>query len=469
VPHFAIDQTDICMANRLGRAMIEVANLLPLALVAIVALWLQQSWSVFPLAALFLACCPVGATPFARLLLTLRRRPLLSTDATPLFDALPTFGESLRQGWQRFDSRVAALQFTASVAWVFALGATTCRLLQLRLAVLLEDWSHWERTLLALGAALAATALLWLGTELRGPVVAVCAGWGRFFRVIWRRTRQQPLTPDRHLDQIEDLIRRNPLLGQLDVGAQMELAMCCQPFCAGPWCKLTRFDQVPDHVSLVVSGRANLYRRRKSGRKELFLRVREGDLFGAHHIIDTIDANLEIRTGSRFVALTISHDDFQRLVIDRLGRAAAAAYLQKHLFLQNSSPLCADWRPAAIARFVELANTANHAAGGRILQRGQEVPNLHVLYEGEARTRDKQKHTSRLHAGDLFGEISLLQTSPASADVEAQEDARSLVVNRLDFIRFMTRSHHVALQMERIGSRRLGRPIFPLERCADER
>src|SRR6478736_291427 len=470
LPHFAIDQTDICMANRLGRAAIEAANLLPLALVAFAALWLRQPWSVFPLAALFLACCPVGASPLARLIQTLRRQPLLSTDAAPLFDAMPTFGESLRQGWRRFDGRVATLQFFASVAWVFALGATACRFLQLRLGVLLPDRSHWEKNLVAIGAALAAAGLLWLGTELRGPVIAVLGGWARFFRVIWRRTRQQPLTPDRHLEQIEELIRHNPLLGQLDIGAQMELALCCQPFQAGRWRVLTRFDQRPDHVTLVVSGRASLYRRRKSGRKELFLRVREGDLFGAHHLVDTTDANLEIRTASRFVALAIPPAEFQRLVIGRLGPATVAAYLQKHLFLQNSSPFCADWRPGAIARFVELANTASHAAGGRILQRGQEVPNLYVLYEGEARTRDKHKHTSRLQAGDLFGEISLLQTSAAIADVEAQEDARSLVVNRLDFIRFMTRSHHVALQMERLGSQRLGRPIFPLERCAfDER
>ncbi len=32
----------------------------------------------------------------------------------------------------------------------------------------------------------------------------------------------------------------------------------------------------------------------------------------------------------------------------------------------------------------------------------------------------------------------------------------------------MTRSHHVALQMERLGSQRLGHPIFPLEHIAFE-
>jgi len=468
LPHFAVDQTDICMAGRLGRANLEVASLLPLTAVSFAALWFHQSWSVFPLAALFLACRPVGGSPFSRLLLVLRRQPLLSTDQAPLFDAQPTFAESLRQGWRRFDGRVASLQFLASIAWVFALGATGYRLFQLRVVGLLEDWSHWEKTLLGLGAALAATGLLWLGTELRHPVRAVLRGWGRHLRVVWRRARQQPLTPERNLEEIEELIRRNLLLGQLDVGTQMELALCCQPFQAGRWRALTRFDEAPAHVTLIVSGRASLYRRRKSGRKDRFLRVREGDLFGAHHLVDTTDANLEIRTGSRLVALAIAPADFQRLVIDRLGPAAVAAYLQKHLFLQNSSPFCADWRPAAIARFVELADTAHHAAGGRILQRGQEVHNLYVLYEGEARACDKHKRTSTLQAGDLFGEISLLQTSGAIADVETKEDARSLVVSRLEFIRFMTRSHHVALQMERLGSQRLGRPIFPLERSAFE-
>lgn len=468
LPHFVVDQTDICMAHRLARATLEVANLLPLALVTLAALYFRQAWSVFPLAALFFACRPIGASPFARLLVVLRRQPLLSTDLAPLFDAQPTFTESLRQGWRRFDGRVASLQLLASIGWVLALGATTYRVLQLRVAGLLEDWSHWEKTLFGLGAALAATALLWLGTELRHPVIALLRGWSRHVRIMLRRARQQPLTPERDLEQIEELIRRNSLLGQLDVGTQMELAMCCKPFAAGRWRTLTRFDQAPDHVTLIVSGRANLFRRRKSGRKDRFLRVREGDLFGAHHLVDPTDANLQIRTGSRLVALAISPEDFQRLVIERLGTAAVAAYLQKHLFLQNSSPFCADWRPAAIARFVELADTAHHAAGGRILQRGQEVHNLYVLYEGEARACDKHKRTSTLQAGDFFGEISLLQTSGAIADIEAKDEARSLFVGRVEFIRFMTRSHHVALQMERLGSQRLGRPIFPLERCAFE-
>jgi CRP-like cAMP-binding protein len=467
-PHFAIDQADACMTGRLGRATIEVAALLPLALVSAAALWWRASSSLLPLAALFLACRPVGASPFARLLGVLRREPLLSTDGPSLFDAPLTLGERLRKAWRRFDPRVAALQFTASVAWTFGVGGVIYQLLQLRITEVLKDWSHWEKSLLVLGGALLAVSLLWLTAKIQARARAACAALWHSLRLAWRRSRHPAVDATADVDRIEALIRANPLLGRLDPAAQMELALCGQPFAAAMWQTLVRFDAAPDHVTLIVSGRASIYRRLKSGRKSRFLRVQEGDLFGAHHLVDATGANFEIVTRSRLVALAIPSADFKRIVIDRLSPAVVSAYLHKHLFLQNSSPLCAGWRPAAVARFADLADTTEHSAGGRILARGQEVPSLYVLYEGHARARDKHQRTSTLNPGDFFGEVNLLQTSAAGADVDAREGARSLVVDRLEFIRFMTRNHHVALQMERLCTRRLGRPIFPLERTAFE-
>jgi CRP-like cAMP-binding protein len=138
-------------------------------------------------------------------------------------------------------------------------------------------------------------------------------------------------------------------------------------------------------------------------------------------------------------------------------------YVQNHLFLQRASTLCTDWRPAAVARFAELAGTSSHPSGGKILIQGQEVGSLYVLYEGRARAVRDKKAIGKLNPGDFFGEISLLQTSGATADVETKDDSRCLVVNRVEFIRFLSRNHHVALQLERLCSARLGRPIFPLD------
>jgi CRP-like cAMP-binding protein len=73
------------------------------------------------------------------------------------------------------------------------------------------------------------------------------------------------------------------------------------------------------------------------------------------------------------------------------------------------------------------------------------------------------KPLGRIEPGDFFGEVSLLQSSAASADVQSDDDSRCLVVNRIEFIRFMSRNHHVALQMERLCSKRLGRPVFPID------
>jgi CRP-like cAMP-binding protein len=56
-----------------------------------------------------------------------------------------------------------------------------------------------------------------------------------------------------------------------------------------------------------------------------------------------------------------------------------------------------------------------------------------------------------------------LQNSAASLDVIATRPTRLLCVQRTDFLRFVTHNHRVALSLEQIASRRLGRPIFPLQ------
>ena len=40
---------------------------------------------------------------------------------------------------------------------------------------------------------------------------------------------------------------------------------------------------------------------------------------------------------------------------------------------------------------------------------------------------------------------------------------RCLSISRLEFLRFVTHNHTVALELERVSSERLGRPLFPLK------
>jgi CRP-like cAMP-binding protein len=464
-PHFAIDQTDACMSKRLGRATVHAVSILPLALVTAVALGLRQSWSLLPLAALFFQCRPVGRSPVGQMLQLFRRTPLLSTDGKLLFSAPMEFSEHLRLAWQRFDGMVAIMKLLSSAGWAIGLACVVYRILDLNVAEVFHDWSLWAKTLLMLGTTLGGVSLLWLVGEVHAHALGTIKSFWLRTRLAYTRLRPSATL---NLDQIERLLRLHPLLGALDPAVQMELAQCLRPFRAPAWRTLAKFGEAPPFMGLIVSGRISIYRRLKSGRKTRFLRLLESDLFGAHHLFEEQGGGFEIRTRTPLVALTLEHADFKRLVIDRLGPAAVASYLQKHLFLQRASPICADWRPATIARFTDLVVTASHAAGGRIIKRGQEVPNLYVLYEGRARALDRNKRGARINPGDFFGEISLLQTSAAVADVESKDDSRSFVVNRMEFIRFMSRNHQVALQMERLCSKRLGRPLFPLDRLSFE-
>lgn len=468
-PHFATDLSDGCMIGGRARAAMHCAQLFPLALTTAIGLWLRAPWSLLPLAALLIACRPIGKSPVAKLLLLLRRRPLLDTDTPSLFDAPVGLADKWRTAWKRFDLRVATLQFGTGLFWAFAIGHVSYRLRDMEVWPLLHDWTSWEKPLLGIGLTLAVLACMWLAAEIQHHLIdGAVEAWKRI-RVARRRWMARSPENIGELE-IEALVRRNPLLRRLDPDAQLELVAQLRPQCFGPWRTVVRFDEPAAFVGLILSGRATVYRRHKSGRKARFLQVIEGDLFGAHQLVDPRHAGVEVRTTTPLVAFTLSADDFKRLVIDKLGIPAVSRYVDKHLFLQRSSALCADWRPAAVARLAEIAETASHPAGGKIIQQGEEVGSLYVLCEGRARALQGRKPVGRIRPGDFFGEISLLQTSAATADVETNDDSRCLTVNRVEFIRFMSRNHHVALQMERLCSKRLGRPIFPLDGSSfDER
>jgi CRP-like cAMP-binding protein len=458
-PHFTIDFAEACMLARGARAAVYAVTLLPLASLVALALWQRQPWAAIPLGALLLHSWPVGEV-VEKLVVLLRRAPHVATDEPAMFDAPSTPLDEFRAAWRRIEGRVVLAQTLAALAWSLAVGAAAYRLLDLPLKLAWEHRADWRTPTLVLLGAVAALMLLRFASHVQHRVIDAFLVAYRRWRVWLRRWRGR--VDDIDAEQIEALVRRHPLLRRLDANLQLELVSRLQPLRARPWQTLMAFDQPPPYVALVLSGRATLHRRLKSGRKERFLDVVEGDLFGAHALIDPELGNLEVRTRTPFAAAMLSIEDFQRLVLTPLGAPAVRRYAQNHLFLQRASPLCAEWRPTAVARFAELAATSTHPSGGKILAQGQEVASLYVLYEGRAHAVRDKKSVGKLSPGDFFGEISLLQTSAATADVQTKDDARCLVVNRVEFIRFLSRNHHVALQLEKLCSSRLGRPIFPL-------
>jgi CRP-like cAMP-binding protein len=124
--------------------------------------------------------------------------------------------------------------------------------------------------------------------------------------------------------------------------------------------------------------------------------------------------------------------------------------------------LCQNWHRQAIQRFAELSSVKDFGENEAIIQQGVYSDSFHIMLEGEAHVVVGGQRVAVIGGGSYFGEIGLLQNSNATARVVAQAGARCLCIPRREFLRFVAHNYSVALELERVSSERLGRPIFPL-------
>jgi len=83
-----------------------------------------------------------------------------------------------------------------------------------------------------------------------------------------------------------------------------------------------------------------------------------------------------------------------------------------------------------VARVVDEVDVP---AGKRLATAGESGDELFVIVEGTATVRTPRGRAVRLGPGEFFGEMSLVDGGPRSADVEAGTAMRLLVVDRRAF------------------------------------
>ena len=68
-----------------------------------------------------------------------------------------------------------------------------------------------------------------------------------------------------------------------------------------------------------------------------------------------------------------------------------------------------------------------------LIKQGSPADTFYVLLEGEATVDVDGKSRPSLHAGDFFGEISMLDRGPATATVVTTTPARAMVMSHAQF------------------------------------
>jgi len=86
-----------------------------------------------------------------------------------------------------------------------------------------------------------------------------------------------------------------------------------------------------------------------------------------------------------------------------------------------------------VSKLVAQSKQTFHQAGHEIAKEGEGSLALHLILTGSADVTLRGQPVRTLHAGDYFGEISLIDGRPRSATVTAAEDLTTLAVPHLGF------------------------------------
>lgn len=106
------------------------------------------------------------------------------------------------------------------------------------------------------------------------------------------------------------------------------------------------------------------------------------------------------------------------------------------------------------------AHTVNHKAGKVIFQKEDVGDSLLAVVSGRVKiisisSDGREIILSHMAAGEIFGELALLDGGERSADAVAETDCELLVIQRYDFERFLREHADVAIRLLAILSRRL--------------
>lgn len=108
------------------------------------------------------------------------------------------------------------------------------------------------------------------------------------------------------------------------------------------------------------------------------------------------------------------------------------------------------------------------AAGAVIFRRGDPGRSLMVIVEGQVKisvttSGSREAVLAVLEAGDILGEMAIIENKPRSADATALAPCRMLVLHRRDFIPFLDRNPKAAIRLLALLSERLRRTSALLE------
>ncbi len=127
----------------------------------------------------------------------------------------------------------------------------------------------------------------------------------------------------------------------------------------------------------------------------------------------------------------------------------------KKVELLRNVPLFRGLSQRQLEQVARLADEVEVPSGVRLATAGEAGHELYVIVAGEAVVKIPSGRSVRLRAGEFFGEMSLIDGGPRSAQVEAATPMKLLVVGHREFWTLLREAPPLITKIMRALSERL--------------
>lgn len=460
-PHFVLKRTDAIMLTADEQSTIALAAPAVLATAAGIAAWHEPGWAFFSLLGLAASLRPFFGGAVTRFVKMGKSRDLSDAEQEFLFPPNRRPKERVRLLKLALAEPTTWARIVYGVVWTIAVLCWGARLGGT------PPWTYafWEvngnRIALGIGGSLGLLCTVYLAREIFFMARTGARARRRAIG-LWRRRWFGRGKVSLDESSRTKLLAGSQLFTALQPPQRHEIAQAMVPEKLGPWKKLNAMGSIPKQVSIIASGKVALRREMPSGRTVQVQVLSEGDIIGMQDLADPTCPHYQARTITPVVLFSMDRAMAEKLIVQKVAQSTLADSLLKAPFLRQI-PLCRNWHIQAVNRFARLSTISNYAPEDMILSEGQTVEEFFVIFQGDAKVSSRERQLAVIHAGEFFGEIGLMQNSAPNASVTALLGTRCLRIPRTELLRFVTHNYTVALELERVSSERLGRPIFPLK------
>ncbi len=255
------------------------------------------------------------------------------------------------------------------------------------------------------------------------------------------------------------LLRRMPLFATMD---EAELHLLCSRLRAEHYSAgqvIIHQGERGDRFYIIERGHVEVTMRDEHGVSSVVNQLDRGDYFGELALLRDAPRNATCRAALPTDVLSLSRQDFDRLVKGRFALREKVDNSIGRADLLRRMPLFAELDAQQIQLIAAQLQEEAYEPGAVIMRQGEVGETFYVIESGRVQVSVAQDGQEKVVAergpGEYIGEIALLLEVPRTATVRALTPTRMLTLHKADFDRLVAEHLYVSRGLELETSRRM--------------